>query len=1098
VIDDLETSFNDILDLPPGKRESRLDELRRQNPELAHAVAGLLRAYAASDDFLSPPPAPAAPARLGKYTIERQLGRGASGIVYLGHDPDLNRPVAIKTLTPRFSLRHKSRLRDEARALAGVVHPNIAQVYSIEDVERSDGQEVAILTMEFVPGMTLAKLLRQGALPIERSLDYGRQIAAALEAAHLRSVVHRDLKPQNIHVTPEGWVKVLDFGLAQWLLPDAEPGDRPTATGGTPGYMSPEQCQGEAVDHKSDLWSFGAVLCECLTGGPVVQGETIAELLAANRSGSIRLDLPASIPTPVITLVRDALESNRERRMASATHARQVLEEELLRLRAGNLAGRTQSDTGAKTVRGERRGNLPRPLSSFIGRHAFLEKLGVALRETPLLTLTGPGGAGKTRTSVEVAARLEPHFQGGVWFIDLTLLNLDDQVPAYTALTMGIRETAGAELQSFARATSAIVESFGRQPGLLILDNCEHLITGVARFVAGMLADPAAPTVLATSRQPLAIAGERVLPLPLLALPPETLAADDAPAPAVESVELFVSRAKSRAPEFAPGRRALGIVNEICRQLDGLPLGIELAASQARALSLDEILNQVKAGRSLTGPSPSAHPRHRSLHDLVDWSYRLLPAKEQALLRSLSVFRGGWTLGLLEAVVGGSAAIERWEVCDLLTHLVDRSLVEPEVIGLEKRAEFQPARYRLLETIRGFAAERLAAADGEQAEIERRFLETLPDCLAIKPDERSPSRSRWLKRIEPDYANIVRGLELALATDRIDIAFVLSELASYYWLEFGQVVEGIRWMDRVLARREAIAWESQVGNAPEARFLCRAALFAARQHLSEKASSLVGRALALAHEVGDAEVLAQAHEVEGVAYMQAGDGEAAEGAFVESRRLFEKVGNWSGAALPIGNLGVVEGGRRNFAAAKGYFLEYLRISREMGDWFAEAKALQNLGWMAMTLGSFAEARSTFEASLALLQGKEGPSTAMVHQNLGDLCTSLHEFPAARAHLRESCRIRVRTQDRVGLATSIMLLARLADREGNLPVAAEALAGITTLVDRGEIYCSPEQRRSLKAWHEDLVGRMGGEAMAHAVARGEVRDLQGLLALVESP
>ena len=927
-------------------------------------------------------------------------------------------------------------------------------------------------------------------------MDYGRQIAAALEAAHSRSVVHRDLKPQNIHITPEGWVKVLDFGLAQWLLPDSELESGQIATGGTPGYMSPEQCRGEAVDLKSDLWAFGAVLGECLTGSPVVRGGSLAEILSANRRGRVHLDLTPALPLPVQSLVRAALEPDLERRVASATHARQVLEEELLRLRAEALTARAQPSAEPAAAGRQRRGNLPRPLSSFVGRRALIEELAVAVAETPLLTITGPGGAGKTRISVEVAARLEPHFPGGVWFIDLALVAADDDVPASASRTMGIREMAGAE--GLATVIRAIVESFGREPGLLIVDNCEHLIAGVGRFVAALLAEPAAPTVLATSRQPLGLPGERILPLPPLALPSETLLAGESPA--AESVELFMSRAQSRAPGFAPGKRASGVLNEICRQLDGLPLGIELAASYARMLPLEEILTKVKEGRSLSGGSPSTPPRHRSLHDLVDWSYRLLPAKEQAMLRSLSVFRGGWALGLAEAVCSGTAGIEKWKVCDLLTHLVDRSLVEPEVIGLEKGAEEQPARYRLLETIRIFAAERLADADMEKAEIESRLLENLPEFMGIRLDERGPSRSKWIQRIEPNYANIIRALELALASGRMEIAFALSEPASYCWVQSGQLVEGLRWVDRVLARRQVSTEASRegrrAGSAAEARFLCRAAIMAAMHYQPEKARPLVDEALAMAREVGDANLLAHAHEAQGLTFMQAGNGDAAEMAFVKSKRLFEDAGDLGGAAVPTGNLGVVESGRGNFAAAMRYFQEYLHISRELCDWNAEAKAQQNIGWTSMRLGAFGEARASFEESLELLQGKEGPSAAMVHQNLGDVCISLGEFTAAGAHLKASCRIRVRTQDRVGLATSIMLLGRLADQEGNLSLAAEVVAGIMALVEMGEIYCSAEQRRSLEEWHADLAARLGREEMLRATARGQNRDLQGLLELME--
>jgi len=273
----LEALFQELVDLPPPEQNLRLAELTRTEAKLAPALGRLLRAHSAAPAFLNPPRAPTElPSHLGKYRIDRALGQGAAGIVYLGYDPDLERSIAIKVLTSHAARGARAgRLRTEARALANVTHPNVAQVYSIEEVTRPEGEDCAILTMEFVPGMTLAQRIKAGSLALEQGLDYGRQIAAALEAAHQRSVIHRDLKPHNIHITPEGWVKVLDFGLAEWLAPGELASGR-VASGGTPGYMSPEQCRSEAVDERTDLWALGAVLWECLTGNPAVRGGSLA------------------------------------------------------------------------------------------------------------------------------------------------------------------------------------------------------------------------------------------------------------------------------------------------------------------------------------------------------------------------------------------------------------------------------------------------------------------------------------------------------------------------------------------------------------------------------------------------------------------------------------------------------------------------------------------------------------------------------------------------------------------------------------------------------------------------------------------------------
>jgi len=1088
----LEALFQELVDLPPPEQNLRLAELTRTEAELAPALTRLLRAHSAAPAFLAPPRAATElPSHLGKYRIDRALGQGASGIVYLGYDPDLERSVAIKVLTSHAARGARpGRLRTEARALANVAHPNVAQVYSIEEVMQAKGEGCAILTMEFVPGMTLAKRIKEGPLALEQGLDYGRQIAAALEAAHQRSVIHRDLKPHNIHITPEGWVKVLDFGLAEWLAPGAALPSGRVASGGTPGYMSPEQCRGEAVDERTDLWALGSVLWECLTGNPAVRGRSLAELMAANRRGEVHLDYPQPLPERIHALVRAALEPERERRIASATLARQVIEEELLRLRAGILVAAAPPGAIRGPLPEKRRGHLPRHISSFVGRRPLLDELASRVLTTPLLTLTGPGGTGKTRTILEVAARVEPHFPGGVWFIDLTTLTPGADVPVAVARNLQVREPSGAVApDAVPRAIVAALEG----PALLILDNCEHL-AGVDRFVDALLALPAAPTVVATSRHPLGLPGEQVVPIPPLALPSsQPLTTDEAPA---EAVELFLDRARSRVPGFTPGERGQLLLGDICRALDGLPLGIELAASYARTLSLEEILARVNT-RALATTSPALPARHQSLHNLVEWSYRLLPPKEQALLRALSIFRGGCTLALAEATCSGVSGIETWEVCDLMARLVDQSLVEPEVRTRERSGADGPARYHLLETIRVFADERLAAHLSEREAIEHHYLESLSASLALRAEERTPSRSRWTQRIASDYANIVHALELALEQGRLEIAYTLVELASYYWLQSGLMVDGTRWTEQVLARRPA-APADRLPSAAEARFLSRAGLLAAIQYQGEKARPLVDEAVALARRVGDPDTLAQAHEAHGVTFTFAiGDMDTARDDFEQSRRFFEQAGDRGGMALAVGNLGVVEGFCKNYQLTLRHLKEYRHESRAMGDEIAEAKALQNIGWTAMTLGSLAEARTAFEEALALIQEKDAPALAMVHQNLGDVCISLGDLGTARDQLLASCRIRARNRDQVGLATSIMLLARLADREGRLSLAAECVSGILEMVAREQIPSSPERRQSLTEWREQLASRLGDEEMARADARGEASDLRSLLAHFDS-
>src|ERR1051326_2352072 len=230
----------------------------------------------------------APPSMLGPYPVERELGRGGMGVVYLGRDPRLNRPVAIKVLPDLLALDPESlaRFEREAKLLASLNHPNIATIYGIEE---ASGHR--LLVLEYIPGDTLAVRTARGPLPLDDALDICRQIALAIEAAHEGGVIHRDLKPGNVKITPDGQVKVLDFGLAKGsaTVSDAELAHSPTmtfaATGmgvilGTAGYISPEQARGKAVDRRTDIWSFGCVLFECLAGKQIFEGETVSDTIA--------------------------------------------------------------------------------------------------------------------------------------------------------------------------------------------------------------------------------------------------------------------------------------------------------------------------------------------------------------------------------------------------------------------------------------------------------------------------------------------------------------------------------------------------------------------------------------------------------------------------------------------------------------------------------------------------------------------------------------------------------------------------------------------------------------------------------------------------
>src|SRR5262245_50074752 len=374
--------------------------------------------------------------RIGSYEVVAKLGEGGMGEVYRARDSRLKRDVAMKVLAPQMAgdRDRLARFRREAELLASLNHPGIAQIDGLEDTSSSDTQVLA-LVIELVEGEDLARLIDRGPVPIGDSLRIARQLAEALDAAHQKGIVHRDLKPANIVMRADGAVKVLDFGLAKAMEPvdmDAAgasptiPAPALTESGvvlGTPAYMSPEQTRGKTVDTRTDIWAFGCVLFEMLSGRRPFAGETLADTLAAvlERQPDWRR-LPDATPDAITRLLQRCLEKD------SASRLRDIGD------------ARIEIDAALSASLRAPRGNLPSELKSFVGREHECSELVRALSSSRLLSLIGVGGAGKTRLAMRVASELSSSFQDGVWFIDLAPIASPDLVAQTVASAIGVRE----------------------------------------------------------------------------------------------------------------------------------------------------------------------------------------------------------------------------------------------------------------------------------------------------------------------------------------------------------------------------------------------------------------------------------------------------------------------------------------------------------------------------------------------------------------------------------------------------------------------------------------------------------------------------------
>ncbi len=469
--------------------------------------------------------------------------------------------------------------------------------------------------------------------------------------------------------------------------------------------------------------------------------------------------------------------------------------------------------------------NLPVQLTSFVGRGAQIREVRQLLAENRVVTLTGAGGVGKTRLAIQVAVQAAGEFAEGVWYVDLAPITDPGLVPVTVARALGLPDQPG-------RSTMDTLTRFvaGRQM-LVVLDNCEHLLDANAALVVALVGEAAGLTCLATSREPIGVAGEVSWRVPSLSL-------------ADEAIELFADRARHARPGFVVSGDDAAAVAEICRRLDGLPLAIELAAARVRALSLAEILDGLHDRfRLLTGGARTAVRRQQTLRASVDWSHALLTEPERVLFRRLAVFLGGFDFDAAQAVAGGSD-VERYQVLDLLSLLVDKSLVVADDSGGR-------TRYRLLETVRQYAQEKLGESS-EAVAIRSRHRDYYTALAALLD---TPARTDYEQRLEQadtEIDNLRAAFGWSRENSGIELALRLASSLQLLWLTRGRVREGLAWFDTALADLDVQHLE--VAAAVRARALADKAVLDV--HVGGDSLDQAEHALAIAREVGDPALLA--------------------------------------------------------------------------------------------------------------------------------------------------------------------------------------------------------------------------------------------------
>ncbi len=924
------------------------------------------------------------PSTIGRYPILSELGRGGMGVVYVARDPQLGRRIALKILPDVLSTDRNAFIafRREAQLLAALNHRNVATVHSLED---ADG--TIFLTMEFIDGVSLAGWRPDDSGSLEEIVRICRQIAMAVEAAHEQGIVHRDLKPQNVMIRSDGEVKVLDFGIALALESSIEQGAGRDAgnrgggqIAGTPGYMSPEQIRGAREDARTDVFALGCIIGELLTGRPVFPGSTIRDRLNRTLTVDPELsDCELSPDHPLRLLVMHCLEKDPGARLESMTALRQALEEIQATLRARDGS---PGDLGAEN-------NLPASISSFVGRERELSTLVELVAENRLVTVTGPAGGGKSRLTVEVGRELVSTGFDGLWLIELAGLTAAGGIEGAIARVLGVRDAPG---QS---PLESLQSHLAQRHVLLVLDNCEHVLDDCRRVVRSLLQSCRALFVLATSREPLGESGEVVFPISTLTPPPVDAATCLEDLVDNDAVRLFVDRARAARPEFVLDAENAGVVAGICRRLDGIPLALELAAARLRVLSVDDLdARLVHRFRVLGSRRGQAAGHHRTLRELIDWSYDFLDDTERRMLRYVSVFSGGWTLEAAETVCAVDG-IEEWEVLDLISELVSKSLVDVRVAD----SSTDSTRYRMLETVREYARERLTEAE-ELADLAMRhamYFVTLAERAA--PELTTSHQVEWLTRLRTDQNNLQRALETLFDTGELGGAARLAGALGRYWVVAGRWQAG-----RAAYHRLFDAAEPGI-DAASALCLSWSGNLAKLQGEYAEARALLERSLDIRRQLGEPTAVAESLNNLGNVLRDLGEWDAAEAHYRESHRTYEAVGNEGGVALALNGLGAVAFLTGRLEDARAAYTESLAIRRRQGDRNNVAASLNNLATVEEATGNLAQAGTLLDECLSILRelgDRSGIATAL--NNLGRLARAAGDDRCAIEHYEESLRM----------------------------------------------------------------------------------------------
>lgn len=907
--------------------------------------------------------------QIEQYQLISVLGTGGMGTVFLALDKRLGRKAALKFLAKEFvgDGDHLERFIREARAASSLNHPNICTIFDIF----SDSPQ-PFIAMEFVEGEPLSVMIARSPRTIRETVDIGVQVADALHEAHANGIIHRDVKPANIIVTARGRAKILDFGLAKKV--SAPIGDlrdlsvtRPGMILGTASYMSPEQTRGLDLDPRTDVWSLGVTMFEMITGKLPFSGETVADTLASilTKATPTASLFGTEIIPEFEQIISKALEKRPSERYKSAAELindlkalsamlAAALTENSAKSEAADRNERTQifanatTEFGPRMLTGEdirarnlRPNNLSTVLSPIIGRERERNQVIDLLRDPAirLVTLTGIGGTGKTKLARSVAEEVLADFTDGVYFIELASITDPDLVIPAVGKPLGIED--GGSRPIF----ESLIEWLSRKEILLVLDNFEQ-VAEASDILSKVLEQTEKAKILVTSRSLLKLNFEREFAVPPLFVPTNKIDSIDEVRTS-ESVRLFEARARAAKPGFSVNALNAETIVNICSQLDGLPLAIELAAARIRILSPESIFERLgDRMQLLSGGGRDLPDRHRTMRDMIAWSYDLLTEEEQKLFRRLAIFSGTFTIDAADNICGNDGDTFGSNILDLVASLSEQSLIT------ERTAPLGEIRFRMLGVVRDHALE-LLKATGEfdrLSEAHAAFYSRAVEEAEPKIQTASPGEIFQLFEIEHDNIRSALSWSLVkLPARAIRIAVAMRN----FWLLHGHLTEGFVWLTSISALAEHAT--------PEQRFklfsgLGLTARFRGDHDVSRRAYE---SGLAASTEAGDRNGIAASNRGLGLVAMQQNEFDAARDHFSKGLSISRELTDDYGVAMSLSFLGDLFRVENNHTSALPLFEEASKLFRELDRKVALGDSLNNLGTTRFLTGDSSGARTSF-------------------------------------------------------------------------------------------------------------------------------------------